>query len=474
MGGLAGLASMKHIKANCCLIIAFTSIVGLLTPPLSLPLFCALVGMSFFSFSDSTRLRRTLRISAFFVGFQFLCQVAYNQWMTGLMMETPIRLAWALSNPQKIKQYFDPYLVQYLILGSSKGLGGIALSNLYSSLGSIFDLFKTRDMANVLGAPLFAATLVMAVLNYKAYSLKGIKSSPAALFIFIMILFTCAFGLLTGQTKSLGRILSFASLSISLYLSAGLFFTLSKISYNKKTGMRLLPVCLVIILVSQIKINTEVSFASKTSDVLGWLSGKTQTWDLSKGINPAAESWAKLKKIIRLSDKIFCLNIISGPENVTQGRYVKSEVSHSFGPNWGKMVFGTPKDSQSVLDKYNIKYIAVEKCGFMFGAFPFSEYFTSWKMSEQKADIVYEDDFLLCVKTRSINDSQEETENLLKTINSPRSMGQYIMNIQRPEYRSASIKMETLRNVLLQIWTANNAGVPIHIEGELPKDMGWQ
>ena len=474
MGGLAGLASMKHIKANCCLIIAFTSIVGLLTPPLSLPLFCTLVVMSFFSFSDSTRLSRTLRISAFFVGFQFLCQVAYNQWMTGLMMETPIRLAWALSNPQKIKQYFDPYLVQYLILGSSKGLGGIALSNLYSSLGAIFDLFKIKDVINVFGTVFLIAVLFFTGCNYKAFSLRKIKEAPGITLLFIMILFTSIFGLVTGQTKSLGRILSIASLGISVFVSWGLLFALTNTSFNKKAGIRLLPICLLYFLVSQVNINTDSSFPTKQGDVLSWLSGKTPSWELSKRINPAAESWMKLKNMLPPSDKIFCLTIISGPENVTQGNYVKSEVSHSFGPDWAKMVFGTPEESQSVLDKNNIQYIAVEKNAFTFGAFPFSKYIASWIMSDGKKDIVYEDDYLFCVKTRSTKDIQYKTKNVTKTKNAPGLMSEYIMSMQRPENRQASLKMETLRNVMFQIWTANSGSVPIHLPVELPKDMGWQ
>jgi hypothetical protein len=159
---------------------------------------------------------------------------------------------------------------------------------------------------------------------------------------------------------------------------------------------------------------------------------------------------------------------------VTQGNYVKSEVSHSFGPDWAKMVFGAPEESQSVLDKYNIQYIAVEKYAFSFGAFPFSKYIASWIMSDEKKDIIYEDEYLLCVKARSTRDIQYKTKNATKAINVPRYMGEYIMGTQRPEYRPATVKMETLRNVMFKIWTANSGSVPIHLPAELPKDMGWQ
>ena len=160
--------------------------------------------------------------------------------------------------------------------------------------------------------------------------------------------------------------------------------------------------------------------------------------------------------------------------NVTQGNYVKSEVSHSFGPDWAKMVFGTPEESQSVLDKNNIQYIAVEKYAFSFGAFPFSKYISSWIMSDKNKDIVYEDDCLFCVKTRSKKEIQYKTKKLTKAINEPRLMSEYIMSMQKPEYRPASVKMETLRNTMFQIWTENSGSVPIHLPEKLPKDMGWQ
>lgn len=474
MGSLAGLASMKNIKANCCLIISFSVMIGLLTPPLSLPLFCSLVTLSFLTSSELLRLKRTLQISAFFVAVQFMGQIAYNQWTTGLLMETPIRLAWALSNPHKIKEYFDPYLVQYLILGSSKNLGTIALSNFYSSLGTVFDLLKISDLIKLCGSAFFILLLFLAGYAYKALLLRGMKCSPSIRFLYIMILSTSIIGLLTGQTTSLGRILSFASLGISVFASTGLLFGLIKISFNKSSGIKLLPIALVFLAFSQFNINTDSSYASKISDVWNWLSGKTPSWGLALQINPAARSWIKLKNMLKPSDKIFCLSIISGPENVTQGNFVKSEVSHSFGPDWGKMVFGTPEQSQSVLDQYNIKYLAIEKYAFLFGAFPFSEYISSWIMAEGKTDIIYEDDFLFCLKTRTIKDIQIKMRDPAKAKNPPRFINQYIMDMQHPEYNPASAKMETLRNVLFQIWSANNGGVPIHLPAELPKDMGWQ
>ena len=474
MGSLAGYGAQKNIKANCFLIIAFSGMIGMLTPPLSVPLFCSLVTLSFLSSSEMMSQKRTLQIAAFFVAIQFIGQIVYNQWTTGLMMETPIRLAWALSNPQKIHDFFDPYLVQYLILGTSSGVGAVSLSNLFSSLGSVFSLLKITDFIKVCGPALLVFILFLTPYYLVSFLKTRIKFSPTVTFLIILISFTSTFGLLTGQATSLGRILSFASLGICLFISSGVLFFLAKISFKKRTGIKLLPAVLVYFMFLHFAIYTDLSFSSKTSDVLRWLSGKTLSWELSKRINPAAMSWMKLKNMLPPSDKILCLSIISGPENVTQGNYVKSEVSHSFGPDWAKMVFGAPEEAQSVLDKYNIQYIAVEKYAFSFGAFPFSKYITSWIMSDEKKDIVYEDDYLLCVKARLTRDIQYKTKNLTKAINAPRYMSEYIMSMQRPEYRPATVKMETLRNVMFQIWTANSGSVPIHLPEELPKDMGWQ
>lgn len=474
MGSLAGLGAQKNIKENCFLIIAFSGMIGLLTPPLSVPLFCSLVTLSFLTSSKIMGLKRTLQIAAFFVAIQFIGQIVYNQWTTGLMMETPIRLAWALSNPQRIYDFFDPYLVQYLILGSSRGVGTVSLSNLFFSLGSVFNLLKITDLIKVCGPALLVFIVVVTPYYLKSFLKSRIKCLPAVTFLIILIFFTSTFGLLAGQATSLGRILSFASLGISLFASTGLIFFLTKTTFYNRSGIKLLPVILVYFVFLHFAINTDLSFGSKISDVFRWLSGKKPSWELSLRINPAAISWMKLKNMLPPSDKIFCLTIISGPENVTQNNYVKSEVSHSFGPDWAKMVFGTPEESQSVLDKNNIKYIAVEKYAFSFGAFPFSEYISSWIISDKNKYIVYEDDFLFCVKTRSKKEIQYKTKKLTKAINEPRLMSEYIMSMQKPEYRPASVKMETLRNTMFQIWTANRGSVPIHLPEELPKDMGWQ
>lgn len=474
MGGLAGLGGQKNIKANCFLIITYSGIIGLLIPPLSVPLFCSLVTLSFFTSSEKMGLKRTLQIAAFFVAIQFLVQIVYNQWTTGLMMETPIRLAWALSNPQRILEFFDPYLVQYLILGSSKSVGTVSLSNLFSSLGSAFNLLKITDLIKVSSPALTVFIILVTPYYFKSFVKKRFRYSPAVSFLIIIISFTSTFGLLAGQVTSLGRIMSFASLGISLFVSSELLFFLAKTTFYKKAGIKYLPATLVCLLLLHFTINTDLSFGSKISDVMRWLSGKTLTWKLCKKINPAANSWMKLKNMLHPSDKIFCLTIISGPENVTQGNYIKSEVSHSFGPDWAKMVFGTTEESASVLDKYNIQYIAVEKYAFSFGAFPFSKYIATWIMSDEKKEIVYEDDYLFCVKTRATEDIQYKTKNLTKTVKPPTSMSDYIMSMQRPEYKPATVKMETLRNVMYKIWMANSGSVPIHLPEELPKDMGWQ
>jgi hypothetical protein len=474
MGGLAGLGAQKNIKANCFLIIAFAGMIGMLTPPLSVPLFCSLVILSFLTSSEIMGLKRTLQIAAFFVVIQFIGQIIYNQWTTGLMMETPIRLTWALSNPQKIHDFFDPYLVQYLILGTSSGVGAVSLSNLFSSLGSVFSLLKITDFIKVCGPALLVFILFLTPYYLVSFLKTRIRFSPTVTFLSIFIFFTSALGLLSGQATSLGRIMSFASLGVSLFASTGLLFFLVKTTFYKKSGIRLLFVIILFLILSQFAINTDLSFASKTSDVFRWLSGRSKSWELSKSINPAASSWIKLKNMLPPSDKIFCLTIISGPENVTQGNFVKSEVSHSFGPDWAKMVFGSPEESQAVLDKYNIQYIALEKYAFSFGSFPFSKYIASWIMSDAKKDIVYEDEYLFCVKTRSTKAINYKTKNLRMEKNAPGFMSEYIMSIQKPEYRPASLKMETLRNVMFQIWTANSGGVPIHLPAELPKDMGWQ
>jgi hypothetical protein len=72
MGSLAGYGAQKNIKANCFLIIAFSGMIGMLTPPLSVPLFCSLVTLSFLSSSKMMGQKRTLQIAAFFVAIQFI------------------------------------------------------------------------------------------------------------------------------------------------------------------------------------------------------------------------------------------------------------------------------------------------------------------------------------------------------------------------------------------------------------------
>lgn len=473
MGSLAGLGAQKNIKENCFLIIAFSGMIGLLTPPLSVPLFCSLVTLSFLTSSKIMGLKRTLQIAAFFVAIQFIGQIVYNQWTTGLMMETPIRLAWALSNPQRIYDFFDPYLVQYLILGSSRGVGTVSLSNLFFSLGSVFNLLKITDLIKVCGPALLVFIVVVTPYYLKSFLKSRIKCFPAVTFLIILIFFTSTFGLLAGQATSLGRILSFASLGISLFASTGLIFFLTKTTFYNRSGIKLLPVILVYFVFLHFAINTDLSFGSKISDVFRWLSGKKLSWELSKRINPAATSWMKLKNMLPPSDKIFCLTIISGPENVTQNNYVKSEVSHSFGPDWSKMVFGTYDESISVLKKYNIRYIVVEKYAYLFGAFPFSDYASSFYLTNKEHKIFYEDNFVLCLKINS--DIQIENK-ILKTKdkNSIISLKDFLRKAIRPEYEEATIKMETLYRVTKNIWLNNKGNTPIQLPIYLPENMGWQ
>ena len=85
---------------------------------------------------------------------------------------------------------------------------------------------------------------------------------------------------------------------------------------------------------------------------------------------PSYESWRLVKKYGLDSGEVLSLNVLSGPENVTQNKIIKSEVSYSLG-NWSKLAFGTKKEFLNELSKQNIKYIVYDVNLQLFGAIAF-------------------------------------------------------------------------------------------------------
>ena len=101
------------------------------------------------------------------------CLLAFNQWQTGLGLDTPIRLFWKFADVNHFAQWVSPYLMVYLDEGSSKGVGefGSPIAKL-ANFSEFAKLMRWEDLGSVLPSIQHLASLVLILVAAKAISNK--------------------------------------------------------------------------------------------------------------------------------------------------------------------------------------------------------------------------------------------------------------------------------------------------------------
>jgi len=310
----------------------------------------------------------------------FLFQLIFNYIYTGLALETPLKTMFALGNQLKMAKFFDPYLVFYLNSGTSSSIGSINLLNFANSFKEITEISKVGLLYKTYGIMPLIAILILLIYNRK-FIVTHIKGSEfqetyknnlnniAILFFLILTVCFIGLGAITGQYVSLNRMTSFVCLEISLLTSIAIFWFLREANFKGKSMEGLFALVILSLCIHQ---TTQCSgFNQSISMVAEWLNGEKNSYDLLKNITPEAKSWERVKSKLRQEDKMLCLNIISGPENITQNQVVYSEVSYCLGTKWSDLAFGDAKKVIANLDRNKITHIALVKNNGLFGALPF-------------------------------------------------------------------------------------------------------
>lgn len=161
----------------------FPTAVGLIAP------LWGLTGLWYFATSRLAAGLCTWLLSAASIG-SLSCLLAFNQWQTGLGLDTPIRLFWKFANIRHFAQWVSPYLMVYLDEGSSKGVGeiGSPIAKL-ANFSEFAKLMRWEDLSSVLPSIQHLATLLLILVAARVISKKREigKSEIASLPILLVV-----------------------------------------------------------------------------------------------------------------------------------------------------------------------------------------------------------------------------------------------------------------------------------------------
>ena len=196
----------------------FPTAVGLIAP------FWGLTGLWFFATARYPAGLFSWLLSTASVG-SLSCLVAFNQWQTGLGLETPIRLFWKFANVQHFAQWVSPYLMLYLDEGSSKGIGEIVSP--FAKLADFPEfarLLRWEDLSCVVPSVRHLAILALVLVAANAISKKReIGESEVASLPILFIVIAWLISLLAKQSPSDKQLLIFmaalAAFAVALHFS---------------------------------------------------------------------------------------------------------------------------------------------------------------------------------------------------------------------------------------------------------------
>ena len=358
--------------------------------PLITPFLCAALIFTYI-LNKSTPAKKGIVFSAALSLIVFLAHAFYNYKIAGMFFDNPIKTVFKYANQATLSTIVDPFVVFYTAAGTSLNAGQFSIRNFFfkneiTNMGSILfipNLLKIDNVCAMFGPWLLV--FICFVISFKivfykstseefvqmnlAQNLKKIYNSPSYLFfLYSLIALFCLLGVCFGLEMSLNRLATFTILGTLFALIKVLFWCCNLLTRNPKNRI-LFTLLVYLTIIISVTTNSLYACNHKTiriKKVSSWLNGQIKSYEMSNFI-PSYASWHLVKKYGLDSGEVLSLNVLSGPENVTQNKKIKSEVSYSLG-NWSKLAFGTKEEFLNELSKQNIKYIAYDVNLQLFGA----------------------------------------------------------------------------------------------------------
>ncbi len=335
------------------------------------------------------------------MGMSLCLLLLFNQSVTGMALETPTRLFWALTNLSSLSRWISPYLVVYLLEGSSPTNG--TLSSPFSGLLNaerFFELFRIRELPVFAGAKVL---LLLAGLGVFARILLGhavlIRSSTFTKHARLLVILLCLFSLvawlfanLIDQPVSVYRMFSF--LVPIAVLGTGVFVSIM-LKAVAASSAKILERYMVAALIVACMLFLPVGIGSRATPMFKFAVGASDAYTalksvpaLANSVNTVGETWTpylQSRRLIGAEEKILCFNTLGGYFGTSYsfpGAGMLNEVSFSLGPQWHDICFGDSETAIQELKRQGINYFIVDWAHqWLFGAIPYSRLFERASLS---------------------------------------------------------------------------------------------
>ncbi len=338
-------------------------------------------------------------------GFSLIGIIVLNQAITGMGMETPIRLFWKFADKEQFCQWVSPYLMAYLDEGSSAGVGEIVspLARLVD-LQRFSEIFRLQELGVLFFSPIFFFVAgVILVVAWMILQNSRIHHKNSLFLIVAFGVLAWIMANLVNQPVSIYRMFTFL---VPVSILIGL---LVWISFLRFARVNLLPTLMGKRITTTVLVFTLASFAAtsmlhtvrpkirpKIAFAVGLKSARHALSIAMEGTTGDVwEPYLKAREVVGMEKKILCLNIDGekiGTSFAFPGPGMESEVSFSLGPRWHVIAFGSPDASEAALRKQGIDYFMIDTGGlWLFGGVPFSQLFERSSL-EQRLGMVLKQD----------------------------------------------------------------------------------
>jgi hypothetical protein len=308
--------------------------------------------------------------------------------LTGLCMETPIRLFWNLADPTRFSRWVSPYLVQYLLEGSGQGVGIITLDRMLQITENWFTGVLRLNLLPWLvpSARTPALLIVPLLVLYFVFTNRGARCRSLLFVSCVFLTVSVFFSKLVDQESSIYRMFIFA-VPFSVVAVISIWYSALRSIFEPAFLRRLGAPCLLCLSFLTLDIAGTIRMPY---DLAGAAIALRQTVFFYLGKSSIRQAfvdsgqywWSadKARKIVGADGKMLTFVInggIYGASCSFPGKGLLTEVNFAILPLWHRVAFGPAEEAKNLLLKEKIVGFLFDlKDPMMFGAIPYSDLFS--------------------------------------------------------------------------------------------------
>ena len=292
-----------------------------------------------------------------------------NYFVTGVFDVTPVKFFWQFADQTKFSKWYSPYLVEYLIEGSGKGMADFSMAHF--NLKWFASLFRIDKVRFLFVHPIFSFLLVLSAAFGLAFTSR-VKHYVSYLFVPAMVMI-CSAGLVSLSVNQPVSI--FRSFAVIIFFVIIALITLWRMFFDN--------ILTRLITVRKDMVSSLIAGAIVFLTIFDVYNFETlNTAYAGIKLNTGIESY----KDFYSEKRIYYDNLEKIREFVGENarvltyywfpfvpyRNFETEVSFAFKGDWHQMVFEEPQKAMEAFKRNGLNYFVIDLNKNLYGTYPYS------------------------------------------------------------------------------------------------------